>query len=116
MAKYKIRKESAAKASEPAVMYSSPVFRNYAIKDEYRLIKKAREGLKTEVFYSLADAIKMPEKTLLPSSTSHPEPLVITGSRRNSWTLITVNTCLSSLTCMTWGKRFSALLKNCRYG
>jgi len=32
--------------------------------DDYSLIKKAQRGLKTEVFYSLADAISMPEKRL----------------------------------------------------
>lgn len=65
MAKYKIPKKSDHEVAEPLVVYSStPVFRNYAIKNEYHLIKKAREGLKTEVFYSLADAIKMSEKTL----------------------------------------------------
>ncbi len=64
MAKYKTPKKSNAEAAEPAIMYTIPVFRNYAIKNEYHLIKKAHEGLKTEVFYALADAIRMPEKTL----------------------------------------------------
>lgn len=64
MAKYKIPKKSNAEAAESAVMYTIPVFRNYAIKNEYHLIKKAHEGLKTEVFYALADAIRMPEKML----------------------------------------------------
>ncbi|NGF56217.1 DUF2384 domain-containing protein [Parapedobacter sp. SGR-10] len=52
-------------AKEPAVAYRSmPVLRNFAIKDDYSLIKKARQGVKTDVFYLLADTIKMPEKTL----------------------------------------------------
>lgn len=42
----------------------SSVFNRFSIQDDYKLLKKAREGVKTEVFYSLADAIKMPEKTL----------------------------------------------------
>lgn len=62
MAKHK---KSSLVSSEPALAYQvTPVFRSYAIKNEYSLIKKAREGVKTDVFYSLADAIKMPEKTL----------------------------------------------------
>ncbi len=64
MAKYKVHKESMSEATEPVAAYSRPSFRGYAIKDEYRLIQTARQGLKTEVFYSLADAIKMPEKNL----------------------------------------------------
>lgn len=51
---------------EPVAYYgrSFPVFNNFAIQDEFSLIKTARKGLKTDVFYSLADAIKMPEKLL----------------------------------------------------
>lgn len=54
------------KVEEPIAIYGSPasVFNRFAIKDDYKLLKKAREGLKTDVFYSLADAIKMPEKAL----------------------------------------------------
>jgi len=52
-------------ATEAAVAYQSmSVLKNFAIQDDYTLIKKARQGLKTDVFYLLADTIKMPEKTL----------------------------------------------------
>ncbi len=52
-------------ASEAAVAYHSfHNLRNFVIKDDYSLIKKARQGLDTNVFYSLANAIKMPEKNL----------------------------------------------------
>lgn len=87
MAKYKIPdlKKPVSKAAEPAVMYGGPVFRNYAIKDEYRLITRAREGLKTEVFYSLADAIKMPEKTL--ASVINLSPRTISNYREQKKTL-----------------------------
>lgn len=51
--------------SEPMGTYGSqPAFYHFATGDEYSLVKKAREGLKTEVFYSLADEINMPEKSL----------------------------------------------------
>src|SRR5690606_11883121 len=51
--------------SEAALSYSSyPSLRKLAIKNDYTLLKKAREGVDTTVFYSLADAINMPEKTL----------------------------------------------------
>jgi len=50
----------------PAVAYRSSVssLGSFVVMDDYSLIKKARKGVKTEVFYSLADAISMPEKTL----------------------------------------------------
>ena len=55
-----------SKIEEPMAAYSTrpSVFNRFSIQDDYKLLKKAREGVKTEVFYSLADAIKMPEKTL----------------------------------------------------
>ncbi len=54
------------RVEEPIAAYGTinSVFHKFAIKDDYKLLKKAREGLRTDVFYSLADAIKMPEKTL----------------------------------------------------
>ena len=68
MAKYKIKKDkdtTSTVADSVAVYHRTrPVFSDYVIKNEYKLIRKAHEGLKTEVFYALADAIKMPEKTL----------------------------------------------------
>jgi len=52
-------------ASEATVAYTSfPVLQKFAIKDDYSLIKKARKGITTDVFYLLAEAIRMPEKTL----------------------------------------------------
>lgn len=52
-------------AREAAISYSSyPSLRKLSIKNDYTLLKKAREGVGTDVFYSLADAIKMSEKTL----------------------------------------------------
>jgi len=51
---------------ESAVAYGSSVstLGSFAAMDDYSLVKKARKGVKTEVFYSLADAINMSEKTL----------------------------------------------------
>ena len=51
-------------ASEPAVSYGNTRLNTFVIKDDYSLIKKARNGVDTHVFYSLAEIIKMPEKTL----------------------------------------------------
>lgn len=55
-----------SKVEEPVALYgqSPSIFSRFSIQDDYKLLKKAREGVKTDVFYSLADAIKMPEKTL----------------------------------------------------
>lgn len=51
--------------SEPAAVYSkSGSFSRHIFKDNYSLIKKANEGVKTEVFYTLAEKINMPEKIL----------------------------------------------------
>lgn len=61
----KTNKDKGNIASEAAITYQSfPTLRALSIKDDYSLIQKARQGVKTDVFYSLADAIKMPEKTL----------------------------------------------------
>ena len=67
MAYYKQNENSKkSKVGEPVATYGvgSSVFNRYSIQDDYTLLKKAREGLKTDVFYLLADAINMPEKTL----------------------------------------------------
>lgn len=67
MANYKQKENTKInRVEEPVATYgvAGSVFNKFAIHDDYKLLKKAREGLKTEVFYSLADAIKMPEKTL----------------------------------------------------
>ena len=62
---YKKNKDTLNTLSEPAVAYnSSPVFHVFSYKNDFSLIKKAREGVKTEVFYSLAEAMKLPEKFL----------------------------------------------------
>ena len=54
------------KVEEPMSAYGvrTSIFSRFSIQDDYKLLKKAREGIKTDVFYSLADAIKMPEKNL----------------------------------------------------
>ena len=67
MAYYKQNENSKkSKVREKDTTYGdgSSVFNRYSIQDDYKLLKKAREGLKTDVFYLLADAINMPEKTL----------------------------------------------------
>ena len=60
------RNQQKSKVEEPIATYGArpSVFNRFSIQDDYKLLKKAREGLKTDVFYSLADAIKMPEKAL----------------------------------------------------
>jgi putative toxin-antitoxin system antitoxin component (TIGR02293 family) len=66
--KYSKSKEnkSTTKVEEPMAVYytTAQVLHQYTIKDDYSLIKKAQKGLGTEVFYSFANTIKMPEKTL----------------------------------------------------
>lgn len=63
--KYNTREKTLPAALERAAVYSSePVFRHFVINDEYALVKKAQEGLRTEVFYMLASEIKMSDKSL----------------------------------------------------
>ena len=51
--------------SESSMNYNySVVFHNFSLTNDFSLIKKAREGVKTEVFYSFAEAMKLPEKFL----------------------------------------------------
>lgn len=49
---------------DTAATYRRTTLQNFVIRDDYSLVKKAREGINTKVFYSLAEQIKMPEKTL----------------------------------------------------
>lgn len=64
--KYTKKAENQNTVSEPVAIYGvqAQVFQRFTIKDDYSLVKKAHEGVKTELFYSLANAIKMPEKVL----------------------------------------------------
>lgn len=62
---YKQNPQRLDRVEDPAVAYESRTILNHLrISDDYSLVRKAKQGINTEVFYSLADAIKMPEKTL----------------------------------------------------
>lgn len=50
--------------AEQAAAYGGLRLSAFVIKNDYSLIKKARNGVDTHVFYSLAEIIRMPEKTL----------------------------------------------------
>lgn len=63
--KYHKHSPKVSVASEAAIRYESfPTLRKLEIHDDYSLIKKARQGVNTDIFYALARAINMPEKTL----------------------------------------------------
>ena len=66
MGNYKPKEnQQKSRVEEPMAVYAGrSIFNRFSIQDDYKLLKKAREGVKTDVFYSLADAIKMPEKNL----------------------------------------------------
>lgn len=65
MSKYKISHQENYSVSEPTLAYrSTPVLKNYTTKDDYSLLKKARVGINTDIFYAFAETIKMPEKVL----------------------------------------------------
>lgn len=49
---------------EPADVYAKNSYQNFVIENDYNLVKKAKAGVKTDVFYTFAESIKMPEKVL----------------------------------------------------
>ncbi|MDQ0475872.1 antitoxin Xre-like helix-turn-helix domain-containing protein [Chryseobacterium sp. MDT2-18] len=50
--------------SEQAVAYGNTSYRNFVFQNDYSLVKKAKAGIQTDVFYTFAESIKMPEKML----------------------------------------------------
>ena len=65
MYKNKISTSKEYMVSEPTSTYrSTPVLKNFTTNDDYSLVKKAREGITTDLFYAFAETIKMPEKVL----------------------------------------------------
>ncbi len=64
MAKSYKQKEEKAAVSEPAFAYGSVAYTQFIPKNDFSLVKKAKEGINTDVFYTFADAIKLPEKFL----------------------------------------------------
>ena len=50
--------------SEPAVAYSNTSYQHFVIQNDYSLVKKAKAGINTNVFYTFAESIKMSEKLL----------------------------------------------------
>lgn len=57
--------QETAVVSEPAVAYGRQhIIPNFVASDDYSLVKKAKMGIDTEVFYSLAEYVKISEKTL----------------------------------------------------
>ena len=59
-------KQSAKTAgvSEPAVDYGRTYYTHFIPQNDFALVKKAKEGIDTNVFYTFAESIKMPEKFL----------------------------------------------------
>ena len=67
---------------DAAAAYGRPILQNFIMKDDYSLVKKAREGIDTKIFYSLAEQIKMPEKTL--ASVINLSPRTISNYREQN--------------------------------
>ena len=61
---YKKTEPKALSVKEPAVTYGNTTYKNYFIQNDYTLVKKAKEGIDTNVFYTFATSINMPEKIL----------------------------------------------------
>jgi len=50
--------------SETVAAYENISYRNFVFQNGYSLVKKAKAGINTDVFYTFAESIKMPEKVL----------------------------------------------------
>ena len=50
--------------SEPAVATVNNSYRNFVIQNNYSLVKTAKSGIDTAVFYTFADSINLPEKVV----------------------------------------------------
>ena len=50
--------------SEPAVAYGNNSYINFVIQNDYSLVKKAKSGIDTNVFYTFAESINLPEKVV----------------------------------------------------
>lgn len=71
--------------SEPAVAYGNISYRNFVIQNDYSLVKKAKSGIDTNVFYTFAESIKMPEKIL--ASVLNLSPRTISNYRDSNKSL-----------------------------
>lgn len=49
---------------EHGVAFANTSYKNFIIQNDYNLVKKAKSGINTDVFYTFAESIKMPEKIL----------------------------------------------------
>lgn len=52
------------KISEPATAYGNNSYLNFVIQNNYSLVKTAKSGIDTAVFYTFADSINLPEKVV----------------------------------------------------
>lgn len=62
--KYTKKNDAINLVSEPAMAYGVSSYQHFVIPNEYSLVKKAKSGINTDVFYTFAESIKMPEKVL----------------------------------------------------
>ncbi|WP_304342723.1 antitoxin Xre-like helix-turn-helix domain-containing protein [Chryseobacterium koreense] len=58
------QKRKTSEVSEAAIAYGASYYTRFIPKNDWSLVKKAKEGIDTDVFYTFADSIKMPEKFL----------------------------------------------------
>lgn len=79
------KQKKTSSVSEPALVYGDTSYRNFVIQNDYSLVKKAKEGLDTDVFYSFAESIKMPEKIL--ASVINLSPRTISNYRDSNKSL-----------------------------
>lgn len=83
--KYKLSDGKKSVVSEPTITYGNTSYRNFIIQNDYSLVIKAKEGIDTDVFYTFADSIKMPEKVL--ASVLNLSPRTISNYREQDKSL-----------------------------
>lgn len=65
MKNYNIKNEEKTLiVEESSVAYENNSYSNFVIQNNYSLVKKAKSGIATRVFYTFADSINLPEKVV----------------------------------------------------
>ncbi|MFC6268600.1 antitoxin Xre-like helix-turn-helix domain-containing protein [Frigoriflavimonas asaccharolytica] len=65
MKNYNIKNEEKTLiVEESSVAYENNSYSNFVIQNNYSLVKKAKSGIATKVFYTFADSINLPEKVV----------------------------------------------------
>lgn len=82
---YKPNKNTSGSVKEPMVSYGTTAVQQYVTQGDYALVKKARQGMDTTLFYTLSQSLNIPEKTL--AAVINLSPRTISNYREQQKTL-----------------------------